>query len=47
MNISPDPSKRLSISDTIRKYKDIFFINEKPENYLTLINNLNYDSTRT
>ena len=44
-NISPDPSKRLSIADTLQKYKDIFFINEKPENYLTLITNLNYDTT--
>ena len=44
INISPDPSKRLSIADTLQKYKDIFFINEKPENYLTLINNLNYDT---
>ena len=41
INISPDPRKRLSISDTLQKYKDIFFINEKPENYLTLIKNLN------
>ena len=35
--------KRLSLSDTIQKYEDIFFINEKLENYLTLIKNLNYD----
>ena len=41
-NISPDPNKRLSLYDTLQKYKDIFFINEKPENYLTLINNLKF-----
>ena len=43
INISPDAKKRLSLSDTIQKYEDIFFINEKLENYLTLIKNLNYD----
>ena len=42
INISPDPRKRLLLSDTLLKYKDIFFINEKPENYLILIKNLNY-----
>ena len=41
-NISPVPNKRLSLYDTLQKYKDIFFINEKPENYLTLINNLKF-----
>ena len=43
LNISPDPNKRLESSEILQKYKDIFFINEKPENYLTLINNLNYE----
>ena len=42
INISPDPKKRVSLSDTLLKYRAIFFINEKPENYLTLIKNLNY-----
>jgi len=42
LNISPDPNKRLESSEILQKYKDIFFINEKPENYLTLINNLKF-----
>ena len=42
LNISPDPNKRLSIDNTLKKYRDLFFINEKLENYLTLIDNLNY-----
>ena len=41
-NIHPDPSKRLSVTDTRKKYYDIFYINDKPSDYLTLIESLNY-----
>lgn len=45
-NISPDPSTRMSLKDTLQKYNDIFYINEKPMNYFTLINNLNYENIK-
>lgn len=41
-NISPNPNNRNTIKETLTMYKDIFYINEKPENYFTLINNLKY-----
>jgi hypothetical protein len=43
-NISPNPTVRLSIHDTLIKYKDMFYINEKPEDYFTLMDNLNYEN---
>jgi serine/threonine protein kinase len=42
INISPNPANRLSIENTGRKYRDIFYINEKPANYFALIDNLDY-----
>ena len=36
-NVCPYPNKRLSSSDTQKKYIDIFYLNEKPENYFILI----------
>ena len=42
VNISPNPNNRLDIQDTLRRYREVFFINEKPENYFALIENLNY-----
>ena len=39
-NISPFPENRYSPSETQKKYTDIFFINEKPENYTILIQQL-------
>ena len=44
INISPNPENRLSISDTIRHYKEIFYINESTVNYLELIQNFKYNS---
>jgi len=41
-NISPNTNNRNTIKETLTMYKDIFYINEKPENYFTLINNLKY-----
>ena len=41
-NISPDPNKRISIADTIKKYVNIFYINETQINYEQLVNNLDY-----
>ena len=40
-NISPFPAKRFTTAETCEAYNDIFFINEKPINYLTLIKELN------
>ena len=42
-NIAPDPNKRLTQQETLEQYRNLFYINEKPEEYLTLIYNLNYD----
>ena len=42
-NISPDPNNRLSVEDTKQKYKEIFYIDESTQNYLTIINNFKYD----
>jgi serine/threonine protein kinase len=39
-NISPFPESRYSSIETQKKYTDIFFINEKPENYIVLIQQL-------
>ena len=46
INISPDPRKRLDIEETIKKYRDILFINETVMNYQILLNNLDYDSIK-
>ncbi len=43
-NVSPNPMLRLSVKDTLIKYNEIFYINEKPEDYFTLIDNLNYEN---
>ena len=45
-NISPNPKNRLSPKDTLIKYKEIMFINEKPKNYFTLIHNLTYNNVK-
>ena len=45
-NISPNPKNRLSPKDTLARYKEIMFINEKPKNYFTLIHNLSYDNVK-
>ena len=42
-NISPNPLYRLSPIDTQKNYRALMYINEKPKNYFTLIENLNYD----
>ena len=41
-NICPFPYNRLSVMETQKSYTDIFFINEKPRDYFTLINNISY-----
>ena len=43
-NISPDPNNRLSVEDTKQKYREIFYIDESTQNYLTFINNFKYDN---
>ena len=43
-NISPDPNNRLSVEDTKHKYREIFYIDESTQNYLTFINNFKYDN---
>lgn len=42
LNISPFPYNRLSVTETQMLYTDIFYINEKPSDYFTLINNISY-----
>jgi hypothetical protein len=44
-NISPDPNNRTSIDENKTRYRDLFFIDESLQNYLTIINNFKYDST--
>lgn len=46
-NVCPNPNKRLSSSDTQKKYIDIFYLNEKPENYFILIKKLERESIIT
>ena len=41
-NICPFPYNRLSVTETQTLYTDIFYINEKPRDYFTLINNISY-----
>ena len=41
-NICPFPYNRLTVAETLSLYADIFFINEKPQDYFTLIENLSY-----
>jgi len=41
-NICPFPYNRLSVAETQKSYTDIFYINEKPRDYFTLINNISY-----
>ena len=43
-NISPNPMVRLSVKDTLTRYNEIFYINEKPKDYFTLIDNLKYEN---
>ena len=42
-NINPYSNKRYSVKETMNKYKDIFFIDDNPTNYLSFIENFNYD----
>jgi serine/threonine protein kinase len=42
-NISPFPHKRYSLKKTLTKFREIFFIDEKPKNYIELIDNFYYD----
>ena len=44
INISPNPNNRFTIEDTKKKYKELFYLDESTQNYLTLINNFKYDS---
>ena len=39
-NISPDPAKRYSVEETKKKWRDMFNIDDTPQDYLMLINNL-------
>ena len=41
-NICPFPYNRSSVAETRLRFTDIFFINEKPRDYFTLINNISY-----
>ena len=41
-NICPFPNNRLSVAEIRKRYTDIFYINEKPGDYFTLINNISY-----
>jgi serine/threonine protein kinase len=45
INISPDPRKRMSISETIRTFSEIFYSDETFENYVIFFNNFDYDKT--
>ncbi len=41
-NVSPFPYNRPSVAEIQSRYTDIFYINEKPRDYFTLINNISY-----
>ncbi len=41
-NICPFPYNRFDVAEIRRRYIDIFYINEKPSDYFTLINNISY-----
>ena len=41
-NICPFPYNRFSVDETRAAYTNIFYINEKPSDYFTLINNISY-----
>lgn len=45
LSMSPDPEKRLSISECREKFNNIFYINEKVEQYIKLINLININKT--
>jgi serine/threonine protein kinase len=41
-NICPFPYNRFDVIEIQKRYTDIFYINEKPSDYFTLINNISY-----
>jgi serine/threonine protein kinase len=41
-NINPFPYNRPTVDESRMRYTDIFYINEKPSDYFTLINNISY-----
>ena len=46
-NASPDPSKRLTLDDTLDKFNDIFFLDGDPRDYQQVIEQMDYDPERT
>lgn len=47
LNINPDPLKRLSINETREKFNEIFYTDEKVQDYIDLIDNFDYDINLT
>ena len=47
LNISPDPSRRLNIDDTLSKFNDIFFLDGDPNDYENAVQQMEYDPERT
>lgn len=44
LNINPDPNKRLTIDDTIKKFGDIFYKDASVNSYLNVIDNITIDA---
>jgi len=44
-NINPVPQRRRSIEETKKKFKDLFFLDQKAEDYFTLIKSFDYNTS--
>tara|TARA_Y100000768_G_C23989817_1_gene691568 strand:- start:2903 stop:4021 length:1119 start_codon:yes stop_codon:yes gene_type:complete len=47
INISPDPNKRLTIKETIKRFSDLFYIDGNVDNYMDILLQMNYDVNTT
>lgn len=47
LNLSPSPSKRKSLTDTEKTFREIFYIEGDVGNYIAVIKSMNYDIERT